>query len=172
MNKATTIPFGHPPKPQARHRGPAQFRAGRRHRHGGAADIILCSDCARFGVPEIDRGAMGGGAHLQRMFPVQKVRYMYFTGEFIDAAGRPIAWGRWAGGAAGAVVAHRPRDRRRRSPPNRRPWWKLARRPSPALRTATWKTSTAGSRVSPWRPIPWAIPGIARCLCRQARREI
>ena len=28
---------------------------------------------------------MGGGAHLQRMFPVQKVRYMYFTGEFIDA---------------------------------------------------------------------------------------
>ena len=28
---------------------------------------------------------MGGGAHLQRMFPVQKVRYMYFTGEAIDA---------------------------------------------------------------------------------------
>lgn len=51
----------------------------------GAADIIVCSECARFGVPEIDRGAMGGGAHLQRMFPVQKVRYMYFTGEFIDA---------------------------------------------------------------------------------------
>jgi enoyl-CoA hydratase len=51
----------------------------------GAADIILASDCARFGVPEIDRGAMGGGAHLQRMFPVQKVRYMYYTGEFIGA---------------------------------------------------------------------------------------
>lgn len=52
----------------------------------GAADILVASDCTRFGVPEIDRGAMGGGAHLQRMFPVQKVRYMYFTGEFIDAA--------------------------------------------------------------------------------------
>ncbi len=52
----------------------------------GAADIIVAADCARFGVPEVDRGAMGGGAHLQRMFPVQKVRYMYFTGEFIDAA--------------------------------------------------------------------------------------
>ena len=51
----------------------------------GAADIVVASDCARFGVPEIDRGAMGGGAHLQRMFPVQKVRYMYFTGEFINA---------------------------------------------------------------------------------------
>ena len=51
----------------------------------GAADIIVASECARFGVPEVDRGALGGGAHLQRMFPVQKVRYMYFTGEFIDA---------------------------------------------------------------------------------------
>ncbi len=36
-------------------------------------------------MPEVDRGAMGGGAHLQRMFPVQKVRAMYFTGDFIDA---------------------------------------------------------------------------------------
>lgn len=52
----------------------------------GAADILVASECARFGVPEIDRGAMGGGAHLQRMFPVQKVRHMYFTGDFIDAA--------------------------------------------------------------------------------------
>lgn len=52
----------------------------------GAADIILCSPDASFGVPEVDRGALGGGAHLQRMFPVQKVRQMYFTGEPIDAA--------------------------------------------------------------------------------------
>lgn len=51
----------------------------------GAADIIIASECATFAVPEVDRGAMGGGAHLQRMFPVQKVRYMYFTGEAIDA---------------------------------------------------------------------------------------
>ena len=43
----------------------------------GAADIIVASECATFAVPEVDRGAMGGGAHLQRMFPVQKVRYMY-----------------------------------------------------------------------------------------------
>lgn len=52
----------------------------------GAADIIVASECATFAVPEVDRGAMGGGAHLQRMFPVQKVRYMYFTGEPITAA--------------------------------------------------------------------------------------
>lgn len=51
----------------------------------GAADIVLASECATFGVPEIDRGAMGGGAHLQRLFPVQKVRHMYFTGQPITA---------------------------------------------------------------------------------------
>lgn len=51
----------------------------------GAADILVASECATFGVPEVDRGAMGGGAHLQRLFPVQKVRHMYFTGDFIDA---------------------------------------------------------------------------------------
>ena len=52
----------------------------------GAADIIVAAPDARFGVPEVDRGALGAGAHLARMFPEQKVRYMYFTGEFIDAA--------------------------------------------------------------------------------------
>ena len=52
----------------------------------GAADIVVASDCATFGVPEVDRGAMGGGAHLQRLFPVQKVRMMYFTGDSITAA--------------------------------------------------------------------------------------
>ncbi|MCU1765970.1 enoyl-CoA hydratase family protein [Pseudomonas protegens] len=52
----------------------------------GAADLVLAADCARFGVPEVDRGAMGGGAHLQRLFPLQRVRHMYFTGQMIDAA--------------------------------------------------------------------------------------
>ncbi|PPE74144.1 enoyl-CoA hydratase family protein [Solimonas fluminis] len=52
----------------------------------GAADIVVASEDATFGVPEVDRGAMGGGAHLQRLFPVQKVRMMYFTGEPITAA--------------------------------------------------------------------------------------
>ncbi len=66
----------------------------------GAADIIVASECARFGVPEVDRGAMGGGAHLQRMFPVQKVRYMYFTGQFIDAQEA------YRLGAVERVVAH------------------------------------------------------------------
>ena len=52
----------------------------------GAADIVIAAEDARFGLPEVDRGAMGGAAHLQRLFPVQKVRMMYFTGESITAA--------------------------------------------------------------------------------------
>jgi enoyl-CoA hydratase len=52
----------------------------------GAADIVVASEDATFGVPEVDRCARGGGAHLQRLFPVQKVRMMYFTGAPITAA--------------------------------------------------------------------------------------
>ena len=52
----------------------------------GAADVVVASDCATFALPEVDRGAMGGGAHLQRLFPVQKVRHMFFTGEKVGAA--------------------------------------------------------------------------------------
>lgn len=52
----------------------------------GAADIVIAADDASFGLPEVDRGAMGGAAHLQRMFGVQKTRYLFFTGEMIGAA--------------------------------------------------------------------------------------
>ena len=51
----------------------------------GAADIVIAADDATFGLPEVDRGAMGGAAHLQRMFGVQKTRYLFFTGEMIGA---------------------------------------------------------------------------------------
>ena len=52
----------------------------------GSADIIVASDDATFGLPEIDRGALGAASHLLRMFPMQKVRRMMFTGEPISAA--------------------------------------------------------------------------------------
>jgi len=51
----------------------------------GAADIVIAAEDASFGLPEVDRGAMGGAAHLQRLFGVQKVRYLFFTGEMIGA---------------------------------------------------------------------------------------
>ena len=52
----------------------------------GSSDIILASEDATFGLPEIDRGAMGAATHLMRMFPVQKVRRMFYTGQPITAA--------------------------------------------------------------------------------------
>ena len=51
----------------------------------GSCDLIVSSDDASFGLPEIDRGALGAASHLMRMFPVQKVRRMLFTGEPISA---------------------------------------------------------------------------------------
>lgn len=52
----------------------------------GAADFVIAADDASFGLPEVDRGAMGGAAHLQRLFGLQKTRYAFFTGEMIPVA--------------------------------------------------------------------------------------
>ena len=51
----------------------------------GAADIVIASNDAYFSLPEIDRGAMGGAAHLQRMLGVAKVRAAFLTGGKISA---------------------------------------------------------------------------------------
>ena len=47
----------------------------------GSSDVILASEDATFGLPEIDRGALGAASHLLRMFPIQTVRRMLYTGE-------------------------------------------------------------------------------------------
>ena len=47
----------------------------------GSADVIFASTDATFGLPEIDRGAMGGASHLFRMVSPQKARRMFFTGQ-------------------------------------------------------------------------------------------
>jgi enoyl-CoA hydratase len=52
----------------------------------GSCDVIYASDDATFGLPEIDRGALGAASHLLRMFPIQKVRRMLYSGEPITAA--------------------------------------------------------------------------------------
>lgn len=51
----------------------------------GAADLVIAAEDASFGLPEIDRGALGAATHLYRMFPMQKVRRMLYTGEPITA---------------------------------------------------------------------------------------
>jgi enoyl-CoA hydratase len=45
----------------------------------GNADIILASDDATFGLPEVDRGALGAATHLSRLVPQHKMRAMVYT---------------------------------------------------------------------------------------------
>jgi enoyl-CoA hydratase len=52
----------------------------------GNADTIVASDDAYFGVPEVDRGALGAATHLARMVPPHLMRTLYFTGRSITAA--------------------------------------------------------------------------------------
>jgi enoyl-CoA hydratase len=52
----------------------------------GSCDVIYAAEDASFGLPEIDRGALGAASHLLRMFPIQKVRRMLYSGEPITAA--------------------------------------------------------------------------------------
>ena len=51
----------------------------------GASDVVIAADTAYFALPEIDRGAMGGASHLQRMLPHAKVRAAFLTGGRIEA---------------------------------------------------------------------------------------
>jgi enoyl-CoA hydratase len=52
----------------------------------GNADCVLASDDAYFGIPEVDRGALGAATHLARMVPPHLMRTLYFTGRNIAAA--------------------------------------------------------------------------------------
>jgi enoyl-CoA hydratase len=70
----------------------------------GSCDVILAAEDASFGLPEIDRGALGAASHLLRMFPIQKVRRMLYTGEPISAQ---EAW------RLGAIEALVPREKLR-----------------------------------------------------------
>jgi enoyl-CoA hydratase len=51
----------------------------------GNADCIVASDDAYFGVPEVDRGALGAATHLARLVPPHLMRTLYFTGRTITA---------------------------------------------------------------------------------------
>jgi enoyl-CoA hydratase len=52
----------------------------------GNADIIVASDDAFFGLPEVDRGALGAATHLSRLVPQHKMRAMVYTGATATAA--------------------------------------------------------------------------------------
>jgi enoyl-CoA hydratase len=52
----------------------------------GNCDTIVASDDAYFGVPEVDRGALGAATHLARLVPQHLMRTMYYTSRTIKAA--------------------------------------------------------------------------------------
>jgi enoyl-CoA hydratase len=45
----------------------------------GNADIIIAAEDATFGLPEVDRGALGAATHLSRLVPQHKMRAMVYT---------------------------------------------------------------------------------------------
>jgi enoyl-CoA hydratase len=52
----------------------------------GNADIVVASDDATFGLPEVDRGALGAATHLSRLVPQHKMREMVYRAQAVPAA--------------------------------------------------------------------------------------
>src|SRR5436190_10838704 len=52
----------------------------------GNADIVVASEDAEFGLPEVDRGALGAATHLARLVPQHLMRALYYTASKISAA--------------------------------------------------------------------------------------
>ncbi|MDX2396049.1 MULTISPECIES: enoyl-CoA hydratase family protein [unclassified Streptomyces] len=52
----------------------------------GNADAIVASDDATFGLPELDRGALGAATHLARLVPQHLMRTLYYTSRTATAA--------------------------------------------------------------------------------------
>lgn len=51
----------------------------------GNADVIVAAEGAIFGLPEVDRGALGAATHLARLVPAHLMRTLYFTAQNITA---------------------------------------------------------------------------------------
>jgi enoyl-CoA hydratase len=52
----------------------------------GNADAIVASEDATFGLPELDRGALGAATHLARLVPGHLMRALYYTSRTATAA--------------------------------------------------------------------------------------
>ncbi|MFD5826282.1 enoyl-CoA hydratase family protein [Lentzea sp. NPDC060358] len=51
----------------------------------GNADVVVASDDATFGLPEVDRGALGAATHLARLVPQHLMRTLYYTARTVSA---------------------------------------------------------------------------------------
>ena len=49
-------------------------------------DVVVAAETAKFGLPEINVGVMGGTKHLARIVPEKVMRWMSLTGARVDAA--------------------------------------------------------------------------------------
>lgn len=52
----------------------------------GNADVVVATEDATFGLPEVDRGALGAATHLARLVPQHLMRALYYTASTVDAA--------------------------------------------------------------------------------------
>jgi enoyl-CoA hydratase len=52
----------------------------------GNSDLIVAADDATFGLPEVERGALGAATHLSRLVPQHKMRAMVYTAATVTAA--------------------------------------------------------------------------------------
>jgi enoyl-CoA hydratase len=52
----------------------------------GNSDVIVAAADATFGLPEVDRGALGAATHLSRLVPQHKARAMMYTSATATAA--------------------------------------------------------------------------------------
>lgn len=52
----------------------------------GNSDVIVAAEDATFGLPEVDRGALGAATHLSRLVPQHKARAMMYTSATATAA--------------------------------------------------------------------------------------
>jgi enoyl-CoA hydratase len=52
----------------------------------GNSDVIIAADDATFGLPEVDRGALGAATHLSRLVPQHKARAMVYAAVTATAA--------------------------------------------------------------------------------------
>ena len=58
----------------------------------GNSDVIVASEDAYFGLPEVDRGALGAATHLSRLVPQHKMRAMVYTSTNVTA-GELLSYG-------------------------------------------------------------------------------
>ncbi|MEZ5321026.1 MAG: enoyl-CoA hydratase family protein [Microthrixaceae bacterium] len=52
----------------------------------GNSDVVVAAEGTRFGLPEVNQGALGAATHLSRLVPPHKMREMVYTAEPVDAS--------------------------------------------------------------------------------------